>query len=97
MGKVRGCGVDVGVVCVAFADRVVRYVESLIAQILLIDDTVCVVARLPDFAGEFLADGEREAALDELSAALDGLVGRRGKKDVGVVGHDSEGVKVELS
>ena len=64
-----------GIICVPFAERIVRYVESLVAEIIFIDDTVCVVARLPDFAREFLADGEREAALDELSAALDGLVG----------------------
>jgi len=43
--------VDVGVICVAFAERIVRDVESLIAQIIFIDDTVCVVASLPEFGG----------------------------------------------
>ena len=97
MAEIRCCGVDVGVICVAFAERIVRYVESLVAEIIFIDDTVCVVAHLPDFAWEFLADGEREAALDELSAAIDGLVGCWGKEDVDVIGHDGESVEVEFS
>ena len=51
----------------------------------------------PDFAGVVFADGEGEAAFDELNAALDGVVGGGSEEDVDMVGHDGEGVEGEAA
>ena len=65
------------------------------AEVFLIDHAVGMVAALPYLAGEFLADGEGESALDELGAAFDRHVRRGREQDMDVVGHDDEGVKLE--
>jgi len=62
-----------------------------------IDDAVGVVPVLPDFAGVVFADGEGEAAFEELNAALDGVVGGGSEEEVDMVGHDGEGVEREAA
>jgi len=56
-----------------------------------------MVSLLPYLTWQILARGEGESALDQLGAAFDGDVLRRGEQDVNVVGHYDEGMKLELS
>ena len=56
-----------------------------------------MIAVLPDFPGVVFADGEREAAFDELHRTFDGVIEGRCKKDVDVVGHDDEAVELEAA
>ena len=79
-----------------FLGGVVEDVEGLVAEVFLIDHAVGVIAVLPYLAGEILAYGEGESALDELGAAFDGHVRGRGEPDVDVVGHDDEGGELEF-
>ena len=56
-----------------------------------------VVALLPDLAGDGIACGEREAALDELCATFDRHVRRGSQQGMDVIGHDDEGMKAEFA
>ena len=77
--------------------RIVEDVEGLVAEVVLIDNAMGVVALLPYLAGEILADGEGETAFDQLGAAFDGDVRCGGEQDVDVVGHYDEGMELEFS
>jgi len=83
---------DVWVVQDVFAFWVIGDVEELIVVVSCVCDAVGVVAVLPDFSREVFANGEGEASLDQLNAALDGVIVGWCDQDVNVVGHDDEAV-----
>ena len=95
-----GCGVEqmcvmemnVRMILNAFAFWVIGDVEELIVVVACVCDAVGVVAVLPDFSREVFANGEGEASLDQLNAALDGVIVGWCDQDVNVVGHDDEAV-----
>jgi hypothetical protein len=89
--------VDVWVCFEVLPDRVVEDVLGLVAQVIVVGDSVGVVALLPDLSGKIFSDSEGEAALDELGAAFDGHVGCGREQDVDVIGHDDEGVELEFA
>ena len=86
---------DVWICFEVFPDRVVEDVLGLVAQVIVVCDSMGVVALLPDFSGKVFADGEGEAALDELDAAFDGYVQCGSEQDVDVIGHHDEGIELE--
>ena len=88
---------DVWVCFEVFPDRVVEDVLGLVAQVIVVGDSVGVVALLPDLSAYVFADGEEEAALDELGAAFDGHVRCGSEQDVDVIGHHDEGVELEFT
>lgn len=61
-------GVDVGMVFVLFADRIVCDVDELVLEIFLVSNAVFVIAAVPDFSRGLLADCEGVSALDVLNA-----------------------------
>jgi len=69
-------------------------VLPLIVEVFTVADAVFVVAWMPDFAFELVADGVGEAAFDVLNAACERVLWQWGDEDVGVVGHDGEGVEL---
>jgi hypothetical protein len=86
---------DVRIVRVPLAHGIAQDVVELVVQIVLVGDAMGVVAVLPDLAGGVLSYRKREAALDELCAAFDGVI-RRGREDcVQVVRHDHKSMKLK--
>jgi hypothetical protein len=100
-----GCGVeqmpvmemDVRVILNIFAFWVIGDVKELIVVVASICDSMRVVAVLPNLPGEVIANGERKASLDQLDAALDGVILGGRDQDVNVVGHDDEAVEPEAA
>ena len=88
---------DVRVIRVFLANRIVEDISDLSGEVEFVRDSVSVIAVLPDFSGLVFAGGEGEAAFDELHAAFDGVVRRWSDDDVDVVGHDDEGIEKETS
>jgi hypothetical protein len=87
--------VDVGIVWIVFASRVICDVEELVLVVSCVGDAMGVIAALPDLAFDLVADGEGEATFNELDAAFDGLVRGGCDERVDVVRHDDEAVKCE--
>ncbi len=87
--------VNVGVVGVAFSDRVVGDVSKLILIVGCVREAVRMVSVLPEVALEVVADGEGKAAFDELHATLDGLIREGCQQGVEMVRHDDEAVECE--
>jgi hypothetical protein len=78
----------------AGADGVVVDVVEAGEEVLAVADTVLGEAGLPD--GEFRVEAVREAALDKAHGAFDGDF-ERGEEEMDVVGHDDEGVELEVA
>ena len=76
---------------------VIGDVEELIVVVARICDSMRVVAVLPNLSGEVIANGERKASLDQLDAALDGVIVGRRDQDVNVIGHDDEAVELKAA
>ena len=89
--------VDVSIVGVAFANRIVRDVLFLSFEVVLVTNAMFVVAGVPHLAWKLFADGERVSSFDELDAASSAHIDRRCDKDVEMVRHDREGVECELT
>jgi len=88
---------DVWVVLNVFTCGVIGDVEELIVVVAGIGDAMRMVAVLPDLSCEVVANGEGEASLYQLDAALDGVVLGRRDEDVNVLGHDDEAVKLKAA
>src|SRR5258707_14117169 len=84
---------DVRVILNVFSFWVVGDVEKLIVVVVRVCDAMRVAAFLPNLSGEVIANGEGKASLDQLNAALDGMIVGRRDQDVNVVGHDDEAVE----
>jgi hypothetical protein len=95
--SMRVMEMDVGMMLNIFACWVIGDVEKLIVVIVRICDAMCVIAVLPNLSGEVIANGEGEASLDQLDAALDGVILGWRDQDVNVVGHDDEAVELEAT
>jgi hypothetical protein len=87
--------VDVKVLQEIFTFWIFGNVEKLISAVVLIRNAMGMVAILPSFSGNRLADSKREASLDQLDTTFDGLVLRRCHQDMNVVGHNSEPMNFE--
>jgi hypothetical protein len=87
--------VDVGIVWIVFASRVVGDVEVLVLVVSCVGDAMGVIAALPYLAFDLVADGEGEAAFDELDGAFDSLVRGGCDERVDVVRHADEAVRCE--
>ncbi len=85
-----------GMVDPVFPGGIVGDVEELVVEVMGVADSVFVVAGVPDLAGRLLAGGEGVSPLDELDAAGGALVHCGCDQEVDVVGHDGEGVELEL-
>ena len=100
-----GCGVeqmrvmemDVRVILNIFTCWVIGDVKKLIVVVVRVCDAVGVVAVLPYFSGDVIANGEGKAALYQLDAAFDGVIVGRRDQDVNVVGHDYEAVELKAA
>jgi len=66
--------------------RIGRDVTKLVGIVLIVGDTMRVIAGLPDFAQILLSHGKGETAFDELSSFLDRFCGCQ--KNVDMVRHD---------
>jgi hypothetical protein len=60
--------VDVGIVFVQFASRVVSDVEELVVEVVCISYAMVVIAGVPDFSWELIAGREGVSTLDVLDA-----------------------------
>jgi hypothetical protein len=90
-------GVDVGIVFVLFADRIVCDVDELILEIVFVSNAVFVITAVPDFSRGLLARSEGVSALDVLNALCCWFVDDGRDEDVSVVGHDDKAVKLEAT
>ena len=85
--------VTIGVVDVTLATWIVRDIELLGCEVLDVANAVFVTTRVPDLAGELIANGKGIASFDELDAARGALVDGWRDEDVNVVRHDDESVE----
>jgi hypothetical protein len=86
---------DVRVVRVFFPDWIIGDVQELTCEVVSVCNAMGVVAVLPDFSGLVFARSEGESAFDELGAAFDGVIGRRGDDGMDVVGHHDKSMQKE--
>jgi len=88
---------DMRVVVVVPARRVVGDVLLLRFKISEIADAMLMIAGVPYFAGRLIACSVGIPSFDELYGFRGRYVCRRSDKDVDVVGHDDEGVDEEFT